>query len=178
MAKYVFSVPCTVYIKGIWSVATVLCPKSEKLVFFSFSCSQDSLDVLRKGSVDKNEAVADTCRLAVSRYVHGIFCGSALNTNGVSICVMTRIFQGKIAQKIWDFFIKILNFSGNFNPKKYGSWRRLRHHSTHLFMLHWFGGHFLAETTWIPTFELTMCTNCTRSEIQVYTVGYRKSLPQ
>jgi len=29
--------------------------------------SQDSLDVLRKGSVDKNEAVADTCRLAVSR---------------------------------------------------------------------------------------------------------------
>ena len=58
---------------------------SEKLAFFSFFCSQDSLDVLRKGSVDKNEAVADTCRLAVSRYVHGIFCGSALNTKHTHI---------------------------------------------------------------------------------------------
>ena len=40
-----------------------------------------------------------------------------MRTFGVSICVMTRYFQVKIAQKIRDFFIKIPNFSGNFAPK-------------------------------------------------------------
>ena len=43
-----------------------------------------------------------------------------LASNGVSICVMNRIFRGKITRKVWDSFIKIPNFSGNFTPKPSG----------------------------------------------------------
>ena len=41
-------------------------------------------------------------------------------TYGVSICVMTLIYQGKITRKIRDFSIKIPNFLGNFIPKNSG----------------------------------------------------------
>ena len=46
-------------------------------------------------------------------------------SNGVSICVMTRIFQDQITRKIQDFYKEIPNFLGNLTrvnltPKNLG----------------------------------------------------------
>ena len=48
-----------------------------------------------------------------------IVCSCAYKTN-VSICVMTRIFRGKITQKIQGLYKEIPNFLGNFTPKNLG----------------------------------------------------------
>ena len=42
------------------------------------------------------------------------------NPNGVSICVMTRIFRGQITQKIKDFYKEFPNFLGILTPKTSG----------------------------------------------------------